>query len=224
MEGSERDQARRWLQAHRTGADDRHAGDRALTDLALINEIAHHRLRHPDGNEDGVTDALAALTLLRHLREELAEWEPRLIAAARAHGASWIQLAPALGVASRQAAERRYLRLRPDETGGATTGEQRVRAERDRRAGDRAAAKWARDNAIGLRKLAAQVSGLDGDAALVGEAQRHVDTVTAALGEPDSAALLGPLADAHPHLHASHPALANKIASVTDEARQTASG
>ncbi|MFC0438327.1 HSP18 transcriptional regulator [Kutzneria buriramensis] len=219
MEGSERDLARQWLRDRQAGADDTRAGDRALTDLALIDEIAHHRLGQPAGNENGVTDALAALTLLRHLREELAEWEPRLIAAARAHGASWIQLAPALGVASRQAAERRYLRLRPDDT-GATTGEQRVRAARDRRAGDRAAAKWARDHAIGLRQLAAQVSALDGDATLVGDAQHHVDTVTAALGESDSAALLGPLTEAHPHLHASHPALADKIATATDEGNQ----
>jgi hypothetical protein len=223
MEGSERELARRWLRNRHAG--DHRAGNQALADLALVDEIAHHRLGHPeggrsaDGDENGVTDALAALTLLRHLREELAEWEPRLIAAARAHGASWIQLAPALGVASRQAAERRYLRLRPDDS-GATTGEQRVRAERDRRAGDRAAAKWARDHAIGLRQLAAQVSALDGDETLVGEAQRHVDTVTAALGEPDSAALLGPLTAAHPHLLASHPALADKIATATDEGNQ----
>ena len=219
MEGSERDLARRWLRDRHAGGGHQ-TGDQALTDLALIDEIAHHRLSRPEGGENGVTDALAALTLLRHLREELAEWEPRLIAAARAHGASWIQLAPALGVASRQAAERRYLRLRPDDSGATTTGEQRVRAERDRRAGDRAAAKWARDHAIGLRQLAAQVSALDGDATLVGDAQHHVDTVTAALGEPDSAALLGPLTEAHPHLHASHPALADKIATATDEGNQ----
>jgi hypothetical protein len=223
---SERDDARQWLR-HRTADTSRANGDRAsgdrgdgagaLADLDLVHRIARNRLGHPEPSETGVSDALAALTLLRHVREELAEWEPRLIAAARAHGASWIQLAPALGVASRQAAERRYLRLRPDDSGGASTGEQRVRAERDRRAGDRAAVKWARENAIGLRQLAAQVSALNGDQTLVGEAQRHVDAVTAALGEPDSATLLGPLTNAHPHLHASHPTLADKIASITDE-------
>ncbi|MFE4825176.1 type III effector protein, partial [Streptomyces sp. NPDC056704] len=40
-----------------------------------------------------------------------------------------------LGVASRQAAERRYLRVRPGTPG--TTGEQRVQATRNRRAADR---------------------------------------------------------------------------------------
>ncbi|MEV6607190.1 HSP18 transcriptional regulator [Kutzneria sp. NPDC051319] len=216
MEGSERERARRRL-ADRPLDEQARDGDTALTDLGLVNRVAHRKLGFPEDDEAGVADAVAALTLLRHLREELAEWEPRLIAAARAHGASWIQLAPALGVASRQAAERRYLRLRPDDTGEATTGEQRVRAERDRRAGDRAVTQWARNNAIGLRQLAAQVSALDGDGALDDDARKHVDTVTAALGESDTAALLGPLTDALPHLHTSHPGLADKIAFVTDE-------
>jgi len=218
-EGTEREQARQWL-ADRPAESDAHDGDEAMTDLGLINRVAHHHAEHPDQDEKALADALAALTLLRHLRDELADWEPRLIEAARAHGASWIQLAPALGVASRQAAERRYLRLRPDDSGGATTGEQRVRAERDRRAGDRAVTKWARENAIGLRRLAALVSNLDGDHNLVGDAQQHVDSVTAALGDSDSAALLGPLTEAYRHLHASHPELADRIEAVTDEGEQ----
>ncbi|MFI9383421.1 HSP18 transcriptional regulator [Kutzneria sp. NPDC052558] len=218
-EGDERERARQWL-ADRPVDEDGHGGDQALADLGLINRIAHHDVAYQDEDEKGLADALAALTLLRHLREELAEWEPRLIAAARAHGASWIQLAPALGVASRQAAERRYLRLRPDGTGVATTGEQRVRAERDRRAGDRAVDRWARDNAIGLRQLAAQVSALAGDETLVGDAQQHVEAVTAALGEPDTATLLGPLSEARSHLRPSHPELADKIEHVTGEGEQ----
>jgi hypothetical protein len=214
-----REQARQWL-ANRPLGEQGHGGDEALADLGLINRVAHQEPGPPDGDEKALTDALAALTLLRHLREELADWEPRLIAAARAHGASWIQLAPALGVASRQAAERRYLRLRPDDTGVATTGEQRVRAERDRRAGDRAVTQWARDNAIGLRQLAAQVSALDGDQTLEGDAQQHIDAVTAALGESDTATLLGPLIEAHPHLHSSHPQLADKIEAATGAREQ----
>src|SRR4051812_41152100 len=103
---------------------------------------------------------VAALAALRSVREQLGAWEPELIAAARAGGASWASLAPALGVASRQAAERRFLRLRPSAT-GELTGEGRVDAERDRRAGDRAVADWARRNAAVLRQLAGQVSALD---------------------------------------------------------------
>lgn len=213
---SERDQARGRLLNHAIQRQE----DQALADLRLIHQVTHRNLATSGEDESGAADAVAALTLLRHLREELAEWEPRLIAAARACGASWVQLAPALGVASRQAAERRYLRLRADDSGTASTGEQRVRAERDRRAGDRAVAQWARNNAIGLRQLAAQVSALDGDRHLVGDAQHHIDAVTTALGEPDTVALLGPLTDAYPHLHASHPTLADKIATATGEGNE----
>src|SRR4051795_10002593 len=90
-------------------------------------------------------EGLAALSALRAVREQLGGWEPELIAAARAGGASWAELAPALGVASRQAAERRYLRIRRTAHDDAdATGDQRVTAERDRRAGTRAVADWAR--------------------------------------------------------------------------------
>ncbi|MFD6987062.1 HSP18 transcriptional regulator, partial [Streptomyces sp. NPDC059956] len=76
----------------------------------------------------GPDPALAALVMLREIREELASWESGLIETAREHGASWADLAGPLGVASRQAAERRYLRLRPGTAG--STGDQRVQATR----------------------------------------------------------------------------------------------
>ncbi|MFI6007160.1 HSP18 transcriptional regulator, partial [Streptomyces sp. NPDC051366] len=72
----------------------------------------------------GPHPALAALLVLREVREQLAGWESGLIETARGQGASWADLAGPLGVASRQAAERRYLRLRPGTAG--STGEQRV--------------------------------------------------------------------------------------------------
>jgi hypothetical protein len=147
---------------------------------------------------------LAALEVLRQLREELAAWEPALITAARAAGASWVELAPALGVASRQAAERRYLRLRPSSSGEAT-GEGRVRAERDRRAGDRAVASWARENSATLRELAGQVSAATGPG-----------TVRDALGDDDPTALLSPLADARAGLGVDHASLAARVESVTE--------
>ncbi|MBV8933989.1 MAG: HSP18 transcriptional regulator [Kutzneria sp.] len=148
---------------------------------------------------------LAALALLHELREELAGWEPQLIAAARELGASWARLAPVLGVASRQAAERRYLRLRPSEL--AETGEQRVRAERDKRAGDRAVSLWARENAALLRTVAAQVGMVD-----VG--------VRTALAGDDAAALVQPLTWALERLHGTHPALAEQICLITARADQ----
>lgn len=164
----------------------------------------------------GTDDVLAALTALRHLRDELAGWEPALIGAAREHGVSWASLAPALGVTSRQAAERRYLRLRPSD-GGESTGEERVRAERDRRAGDRAVARWARQNSAVLRQLAGQVSALDD---LPAPARRHADRVQRALADDDAAALLSPLADAHGHLADTHGTLADQINTVTEHTEQ----
>jgi hypothetical protein len=159
---------------------------------------------------------VAALTLLRQLREELAGWEPELITAAREQKVSWAALAPALGVTSRQAAERRYLRLRPSDT-GERTGEERVRAQRDKRAGDRAVAAWARDNAAVLRQLAGQVSSVRG---LSRHAQHHVDLVGQALADDDPASLLPPLADTHTHLKATHAGLAAQVQSLTEQATQ----
>lgn len=147
---------------------------------------------------------LAALEVLRHLRDELAAWEPTLITAAREAGVSWVELAPALGVASRQAAERRYLRLRPSTT-GEPTGEGRVRAERDRRAGDRAVASWARENSATLRELAGQVSAATGPG-----------TVREALGDDDPTSLLSPLADARAGLAEDHGPLVARIESITE--------
>jgi hypothetical protein len=149
--------------------------------------------------------------VLRQLREELASWEPELITAARQHGVSWVDLAPALGVTSRQAAERRYLRLRPSAT-GEHTGEARVQAERSKRAGDRAVQAWARQNSGVLRRLAGQVSALEG---LTAAGQHRVDLVQQALVDNDPATLLPPLADTHTHLQASHAHLADQIESVT---------
>ena len=145
------------------------------------------------------TEVLAALMLLRQLRDELSGWEPQLIEAARALGTSWADLAPALGVASRQAAEKRYLRVRRTGEGG--TGDERVQAERDRRAGDRAVTAWAQQNAAVLRNLAAQVGP-------------HDPAVQQALAGEDAAGLLGPLAQAGPGLRDGQPGLARQIADI----------
>jgi hypothetical protein len=159
-------------------------------------------------------ELLDALILLRWTQAELAALEPALIAAARAAGASWQLLAPALGVASRQAAERRYLRLVPAtvEQHGSTR-EERVLAERDRRAGIRAVAQWANDNTADLRRLAGQITALtDLDVTADGDLAR----LHQALADPDATNLPTLLADTHRHLD-QHPELAARIDTVTTQ-------
>ncbi|MEU8140096.1 type III effector protein [Streptodolium elevatio] len=165
-------------------------------------------------------DALAALVLLRELRARLASWEPDLIEDARHAGASWASLAEPLGVASRQAAERRYLRLRPGGTPG-TTGDQRVQATRDQRAADRAVSAWAREHAAGLRALAGQITALDDLGPHANEPQAGL---AAALGHDDPARLLPPLTATRPHLGPDHPDLGARIDAYTahvDHLRRT---
>ncbi|MFE9361479.1 type III effector protein [Streptomyces sp. NPDC006978] len=167
------------------------------------------------GEEATSGQVLAALSLLRELREQLAGWEPGLIDAARAAGASWAELAPALGVASRQAAERRYLRVRPGAPGA--TGEQRVQATRNHRAADRTVTTWARDNSADLRQLAGQIT------ALADLPDPSATRLTAALADNDAANLIAPLTDIHQHLTDKHPELAARVGAVTrgtDQLRQ----
>jgi hypothetical protein len=162
--------------------------------------------------------ALAALLLLRELRDQLARWESGLIEAARAAGTSWADLARPLGVASRQAAERRYLRVRPGNPG--TTGEQRVQATRNDRAADRTITAWARDNAANLRQLAGQITALT-------DLPAYARTPLAdALADNDPAHLIAPLANIQIHLKAHHPDLADLVDTLTrhtDQLRQNKS-
>jgi hypothetical protein len=170
-----------------------------------------------DGTEVSPAELLDALVLLRWAQAELAGVEPVLIGAARSAGVSWQALAPALGVASRQAAERRYLRVTsgPTNQPGATRDD-RVQAERDRRAGHRAVAQWANDNTADLRQLAGQVTALTD---LSPDATEAVGQLHEALGDPDASSLPGLLAATHHHLP-RHPDLAARIDTVTAHADQ----
>ncbi|MFG1664640.1 type III effector protein [Streptomyces sp. Y7] len=162
----------------------------------------------PQAPGPGAEQALASLLLLRHVREQLAGWETGLIETARDAGASWADLAHPLGVASRQAAERRYLRGRPGNPG--STGEQRVQATRDRRAADRSVTAWARANAGDLRRLAGQITTLT-DLSV----RAPLAELTAALADNDPAALLAPLADTQPYLASGHPDIAARVEDLT---------
>ncbi|WP_433201251.1 hypothetical protein ACQP00_30215 [Dactylosporangium sp. CS-047395] len=158
---------------------------------------------------------LDALALLRAVQQELELVEPDLIAAARRAGVSWQELAPALGVASRQAAERRFLRAATGARAG-DTRDGRVQAERDHRAGIRAVARWANDHRADLRSLAGQVSGLTDLPAAAGA---DVGRLHDALGDADATALPALLAAVRRHLD-RHPALAGRIDRVTADTDQ----
>jgi hypothetical protein len=158
----------------------------------------------------GAAAALEALAALNDLREQLLAWEPALIETARESGVSWARLAPVLGVTSRQAAERRYLRLKPGQD-ERLTREQRVRATRDERAGDRAVAEWARANASELRQIAGQVSSVTG---LSNTGRRRARTLTGSLTDDDPSTLITPLSDMHEHLVEDHAKLAAQVDAV----------
>jgi hypothetical protein len=190
----------------------------AAADIAAVERSVRQLSPSGDGiastsaNGAGAADLLAALTKLHAVQNQLAAWEPLLIGAARAEGASWAAIAPVLGVASRQAAERRFLRLNPHSADRAgMTGEERVQAARDRRAGQRAVTRWADANAAELRRLAAQIAALDD---LDPATQDRVDQVFDALGDADTSTLLGLLVKAEPHLQETHPHLAGEIAAI----------
>ncbi|MFJ8935156.1 type III effector protein [Streptomyces sp. NPDC102365] len=211
-------------------ASDPHDPAALLTAKAALDTIGEAvrtaRTARPEpSTKDGqasADQALAALVLLRELREQLAGWEPGLIEAARAAGSSWAELAQPLGVASRQAAERRYLRVRPGTSG--STGEQRVQATRDHRAAGRTVSAWARTNAAELRQLAGQITALTD---LPAQARTPLARLADALAADDAARLLGPLTDARAHLEAAHPELAARIDSIsdnTDRLRQARGG
>ncbi|MFJ1755450.1 hypothetical protein [Kitasatospora sp. NPDC088134] len=161
-----------------------------------------------DPRAEGPAPALAALVLLRELRTQLAGWEAGLVEEARAAGATWADLAHPMGVASRQAAENRYLRLRPAPSPDApATGAERVKAVRDRRAAERAVGAWAQEHAAELRVLAARISA----AALAPEARPAQAALASALGAADAADLVEPLADMRTHLGSTHPDLADRL-------------
>lgn len=182
---------------------------------AIRDALQDARQGGADASSAGRADpeeALASLLLLREVREQLAGWEAGLIETARHAGASWADLAQPLGVASRQAAERRYLRQRPGPSG--STGEQRVQATRRRRAADRNRTAWARANAAALRRLAGQVAALTG---LPPQARVPVGHLDAALADDDPAALIDPLNAARPYVAGANPDLAAQLDALTGD-------
>ncbi|MFJ9113356.1 type III effector protein [Streptomyces sp. NPDC102283] len=192
----------------------------AAAALAAMDDALRDAQREsPDAVGPGPEQALASLMLLRRVREHLAGWETGLIETARGAGASWADLARPLGVASRQAAERRYLRGRPGTAGA--TAEQRVAATRQARAAGRATAGWARANAAELRCLAGQITAL---AHLAPDARSAQTALHAALGTADAAELIAPLDGMRPYLDARHTGLVASLDALDARRTTTAAG
>jgi hypothetical protein len=196
-------------------------GDLGAVAAALAATAAKVGQGPPGETPVSAAELLDALALVRRVRSEVADLEPILIAAARAAGVSWQDLAPSLGVTSRQAAERRFLRSTAAPTGQPdATRDARVQAERDRRAGHRAVTRWANDNTADLRRLAGQITALTDLDDAAGEALARLHD---ALGDPDASSLPALLAATQRHLR-QHPGLAGEIEAVTahaDRIRET---
>ncbi|WP_457031515.1 hypothetical protein [Kitasatospora sp. P5_F3] len=125
-----------------------------------------------------------------------------------------------MGVASRQAAETRYQRLRPtpaDTRRTPATGVERVKAVRDRRAAERTVTAWARDNAADLRILAAQIAALTD---LAPAARPGLAALRTALASTDPAELIGPLAPMRSYIEAGHPHLGTQLDTLNQHTDQ----
>jgi hypothetical protein len=117
-------------------------------------------LLHPGATE---TDILAALLVIRVLRDKLNTDELMLISLARSQHITWARIAGALEMKNRQSAERRHLQLsqahpRVDGTLPRTQSE-RVEDARERRS-RRAERDWARRNARTIRATAETLTSI----------------------------------------------------------------
>jgi hypothetical protein len=129
-------------------------------------------------------DALAALPLLSDLRADLDRAEQQLIGIAREQGASWREIAAALRLGSRQAAEQRWLRLAAAVRRDPADVRTRRRRQQiiDTFAGEEVRA--VRDEAARLRDRLARRPGTGAAAAAIGLAER---TLAAAADAPPGA-------------------------------------
>ncbi|MFJ8848377.1 hypothetical protein ACIRFF_36450 [Streptomyces cyaneofuscatus] len=112
----------------------------------------------PEASE---TDVLAALLVLGTLRDKLLDDELMLITLARSYRVTWTRIADALGMKSRQSAERRHLQLSKssaDDTRPCTQNE-RVEQARERRR-RRAERDWALANAGLIRTTALALTAI----------------------------------------------------------------
>ncbi|MFD3814348.1 hypothetical protein ACFWRZ_04680 [Streptomyces rubiginosohelvolus] len=113
----------------------------------------------PEASE---TDVLAALLVIRELREKLLNDELMLITLARSLGITWARIADALGMKSRQSAERRHLQLsQSTRADGSRPQTQNERVERARERRSRHAEReWALLNARAIHSAARALTAI----------------------------------------------------------------
>ena len=181
-----------------------------------LRAARHANRRRPQrARTAGAEQALAALLLLREVREQLAGWETGLIETARARGR---QLGrprrhPSASPAARppNAATCAAAARHPPEPPANSAS----RPPATRRAADRTVTDWARDNAADLRRLAGQITALTD---LPTAARHPLDQLHAALAHNDAADLIHPLNATRPHLTTTHPDLAARLDTLTGPA------
>ncbi|MGG7568845.1 hypothetical protein [Streptomyces sirii] len=146
------------------------------------------------------TDLLAALLVIRTLREKLLIDEARIIGAARTKSVTWTRLADALEMRSRQSAERRYLQIRADiddASGEPMSQSERVefiRSQRDRRA-ERLWADEHHEQIVALARQLVAVPDLQQRANRSVQAEKIATQAAERAGEPHSAAVDMPWPD-----------------------------
>ncbi|WP_210976135.1 hypothetical protein [Streptomyces sp. RM72] len=156
--------------------------DRDLTSIAAKYDLVVQRARYRDPGMDE-TSVLAALLVIRTLRDKLEADERKLISTARTLKITWSRIGNALELKSRQAAERRFLQLRDDledVAGDVLTQAERVevaRARRDRRT----EYTWATSHATPIISLALRLHAVSG-------LQQRADNSPAALAAYQRAA------------------------------------
>ncbi|MFZ3468602.1 hypothetical protein ACODT3_34165 [Streptomyces sp. 4.24] len=121
--GAERERVLAWRHLMTPGKSDNELLNRLAATRDLPRPLAAIAQKYDQialdvalGEGAGVTetDLLAALLVIRQLREKLQADEVRILGAARSKRVTWARIAQALGLKSRQAAERRYFQLRSD--------------------------------------------------------------------------------------------------------------
>ncbi|MFJ9703496.1 hypothetical protein [Streptomyces fradiae] len=135
---------------------------RDLEQIAPRYDRIVKRARETVGRDVSERDVLAALRVVRMLRDKLKDDERDLIDLARAKKLTWARIADALELSSRQAAERRRLQLSlaPTDGAAARTQSDRVEAAREERR-RRAEREWAYANRDRIRRIALAVTAIE---------------------------------------------------------------